>query len=62
MSLFSLLVIVIVLGLIYWLITMLPIPAPFKTVAIVIFIIICILVLLNMIGIFDTGIGHLRIR
>jgi len=55
-----LLVVIIVLGLIYWLITMLPLPAPFKTIAIVIFIIICILVLLSMIGVVDVG--NIRIR
>jgi hypothetical protein len=60
MSLISLLVIIIVLGLVYWLITMLPLPAPFKMIAIVIFIVICILVLLGMIGIID--IGHVRIH
>lgn len=60
MSLISLLVVIVVLGLIYWLITMLPLPAPFKTIAIVIFIIICILVLLSMIGVVDVG--NIRIR
>lgn len=60
MSLISLLVFVIVMGLIYWLLTMLPLPEPFKKVALVIFIIICILILLNMIGV--VNIGDIRIR
>ncbi|MGF6641818.1 hypothetical protein [Paraburkholderia sp. MM6662-R1] len=44
--LISLLVAVLILGLLYYLITMLPLPAPFALVARVIFIVICILVLL----------------
>ena len=60
MSLFGLLIVIIVLGLIYWLLTLLPLPAPFKTVALVIFIIICILVLLGMIGV--VHVGDIRIR
>lgn len=44
--LISLLVAVLILGLLYYLITMLPLPAPFALAARVIFIVICILVLL----------------
>lgn len=40
----------IVLGLIYWLLTMLPIPEPFKKFVLVLFILICILVLLGSVG------------
>jgi hypothetical protein len=54
-SLVGLLVAVIVAGLIYWLITMLPLPAPFKTIAIVVFILICILWLLGGSGLIHTG-------
>jgi ABC-type siderophore export system fused ATPase/permease subunit len=39
---------VIVLGLIYWLVTMLPLPEPFKQIAIVIIVVICLLYLLSM--------------
>jgi hypothetical protein len=46
--LFSILVTVIVLGLIYWVVTMLPLPAPFKNIAIVIIVVICLLYLLSM--------------
>lgn len=61
--LISLLVAVLVLGLIYWLITLLPIPDPFKKIVLVIFIIICIIMLLNMFGFIGTpwyG-GHTRL-
>lgn len=46
--LFSLLVLVIVLGLIYWIVTLLPLPAPFKQVALVIIIVVCLLYLLGI--------------
>jgi hypothetical protein len=46
--LFSILVMVIVLGLIYWLITMLPLPAPFKQIATVLVVVICLLYLLSL--------------
>lgn len=43
--LISLLVAVIILGLIYYALTLLPLPAPFKTIVLVIFIIIVIIYL-----------------
>jgi len=43
----SLLVFAFVAGLIYWLLTMLPIPEPFKKFVLVIFIVICIIWLLG---------------
>jgi hypothetical protein len=46
--LFSLLVMVIILGLIYWIVTLLPLPAPFKNVALVIVCVICLLYLLSI--------------
>lgn len=39
-------------GLIYWLLTMLPIPQPFKNVVLIIFVVICIVWLL---GVFFGG-------
>lgn len=48
--LISLLVAVIVLGLVYWLVMMLPIPDPFRKIAQVIFIIIAIFVVLGVFG------------
>lgn len=46
--LFSILVMVIVLGLIYWVVTLLPLPEPFKQIAIVIVVVVCLLYLLSM--------------
>jgi len=43
----SLLVLVIVVGLVFWLVNMLPLPAPWKSVVQVIMIIIVIIVLLQ---------------
>ena len=44
--LFSLLIFVIVFGLIYWIVTQLPIPDPFKKIAIVVVLVIGLLYLL----------------
>lgn len=46
--LFSILVLVIVMGLIYWIVTALPIPEPFHTIALVVILVICLLYLLSM--------------
>ena len=61
MNLIGLLVLVIILGLIYFLVTQLPIAQPFKTVALVIMIIICILVLVNLLG-FNLGSTRIHMR
>jgi len=53
--LIELLIAVLVIGLIYYLITMLPIPQPFKNVVTIIFIVICIIWLLSFIGAFGSG-------
>jgi hypothetical protein len=50
MDLISLLVLVIVFGLVYYLITLLPLPAPFKNVALIILILIAIILLLGYSG------------
>ena len=46
--LFSLIVTVIILGLLFWLVSMLPIPEPFKQIVTVIIIVICILYVLSL--------------
>jgi hypothetical protein len=46
--LFSILILIIVMGLVYWVITMLPLPEPFKTIAIVVVLLICLIYLLSM--------------
>ena len=53
--LITLLIAVIVAGLIYYLLTLLPIPDPFKKVVLIIFIIICILWLVGYAGVFGPG-------
>jgi hypothetical protein len=46
---------VVIAGLIYWLLTLLPIPQPFKQVVMVIFVVICIIWLLGaMFGAFPA--------
>lgn len=49
--LISLLVTVIVIGLLYYCVTLLPLPEPFKRIAIVIFILIAIVWLLGFVGV-----------
>jgi hypothetical protein len=51
MDLVSLLIAVIVLGLLIYVVGLLPLPAPFKTIAYVIVIVIAILYLLGVLGI-----------
>jgi hypothetical protein len=59
MDLIGLLIDVIVFGLIYWLVVyVLPLPAPFKTAAIVIMVIIFILFLLDQVGYLGGGFSH----
>lgn len=45
-TLIAVLVLLVVLGLVYYLITMIPLPPPFQVIARVVFILICILVVL----------------
>ncbi len=61
MTLVGLLVAVLIIGLIYYLITLIPLPDPFKTIVLVLFIIIVILWLLSSFGILGSGpIFHTR--
>lgn len=55
MSLISLLIFIIIFGLLYWCVTLLPIPQPFRNVALVILILICIIVLLNSLGVVGSA-------
>jgi hypothetical protein len=48
MDLVSLLIVVLVLGLIIWLVQYLPIGEPFKTIAMVIVVVICLIYLLRL--------------
>ncbi len=55
MSLVGLLIFIIVVGLLYWCVTLLPLPQPFKNIALVIVILICIIFLLNSLGVVGSG-------
>lgn len=61
MSLIGLLVFVIILGLLYWCVTLLPLPSPFKQIAIVILILIAIIYLVSAFGLLSVG-PHLSAR
>jgi hypothetical protein len=50
MSLISLIVVVIVVALVYWMATLLPIPQPFKNIVLVLVILLAILWLLSAAG------------
>jgi hypothetical protein len=56
-----LLIAVIVMGLIFWLVTWLPIPQPFKTVATVIVVVICIIWLLSFTSFGGSYFHHARV-
>jgi hypothetical protein len=60
MSLISLLVLVIILGLLIYVVQLLPLPPPFKTVAMVVVCLIAIVWLCESFGI--LGSGNLRLR
>lgn len=54
----TLIISLVVLGLIYWAVSLIPLPAPFPTIIKVIFIVIAVVMLLNAFGI-NTGL-HLK--
>ncbi|MDC8756998.1 Thivi_2564 family membrane protein [Janthinobacterium fluminis] len=51
----SLIIYLVVLGLIWWLVSMLPLPAPVAQIVRVLFIILLILVILSVFGIIPGG-------
>jgi hypothetical protein len=53
----QLFVMVLVMGLLYWLVSMLPVPEPFKTILVCIVILACIIWLLNVAGLLGGGYG-----
>jgi heme A synthase len=57
--LFTLLIYLLILGVIYWVITLIPLPPPFKTVALVIFAVIVIFLLF---GLLTGGMGLPALR
>lgn len=58
--LLTLLVYVLILGLVYWVITLIPLPPPFRTVALVVFAILVIVVLIDMVTGGAIGLPALR--
>lgn len=60
MDLVSLLIAVVVLGLLFYVVGLLPLPAPFKTIAHVIVILIALIYLLGILG-YGPGV-NLRVR
>lgn len=53
--LITLLVFVIVIGLVFYVLSILPLPAPWKTIVTVIVCLIAILILLSMLGVWGPG-------
>lgn len=58
--LLSVLVALLVLGMIYYLITMLPLPAPFALIVRVVFVIFVILILVYYLPVIGHGVGTLH--
>ena len=56
----SLIVYLIVLGLVYWLVSLLPIPDPFGTIIKVLFVILAICAVLSAFGVLPGGLPRLR--
>ncbi len=64
MSILGLVLFIVILGIVAWLInTYLPLPAPFKTIILVILIVVAVVVTLNafgLLGSLNTAVPHLR--
>ena len=57
----TLIVYLIVIGLVYWLVSFLPLPAPFGTMVRVLFIVLAVLAVLSAFGIIGGGLPRLRL-
>lgn len=59
----NLLILALIMGLCYWVITIIPLPEPFKTVVMVVFGIICVIVLISLLvgGFSFPYAGHERL-
>ena len=60
-TIITLIVYLAVLGLIYWLVSMLPFPAPFGQIIMILFVLLAIVVILSAFGIISGGLPHIRI-
>lgn len=58
MTLIQLFVVVLVLGLVYWLVMLLPVPQPFKAILQAVAILIMIVWLLSVVGMLPRSCGH----
>ena len=61
-TLLSVLVLVIVFGLLFWLVTLLPLPAPFGQIAQALMVIICVFFLIAVMLGHATGVPAFRFR
>lgn len=50
----TVLVVCLIVGVIYWIVTLLPIPTPFKQIAMAVCALILLIWLLNVIGVFGS--------
>ena len=57
----TLIIYLVVLGLIYMLVSLLPLPDPFATIIRVLFILLAVLVVLSAFGIIGGGLPHIRL-
>jgi hypothetical protein len=57
--LIHLLIIVIILALVWWALSAIPLPHPFGIIVRIVFVLICVLILLGMLGT-ETGGAYLR--
>lgn len=48
---------IILLGLFYWLVSLIPLPEPFPTIVRVLFIILAVLYILDALGFYHTGVS-----
>ena len=57
----TLIVYLIVLGLLYYLVSLIPLPAPFGQIVQVLFVLLAILVVLSAFGFVSGGLPHIRL-
>ena len=57
----TLIVYLIVLGLVYWLVSLLPLPEPFGMIIKVLFVILAIVAVLSAFGVLPGGLPRLRL-
>ena len=51
----TLLLFIIAFGLVYWIVTLIPLPQPFKSVALVVLLVIALICVLGMFGLYPGG-------